>query len=256
MRTLFKFSLLTFCIALGALIVLLSASIYTYHALTDEAVIAELRFDRTGPREYVAYLRTGNRCEERKFPILGDQWRIDAEFLKWKYWALLFGLDSQYRLDRIEGRYRMVQEQNSQPNVAHDLADGTAVDIVEFAGVARPSEFPDRCNLRQLNVPRHRPAAGLLRVENADRHHHAVRCASCSTAGCRGARDRDRARLRRAAGLVAARRAVDRRQGVDRYRRSARLQIDELHVRCGKRSTEKPLTEAREPRRAVRREQP
>ena len=141
MRTLFKFSLLTFCIALGALIVLLSASIYTYHALTDEAVIAELRFDRTGPREYVAYLRTGNRCEERKFPILGDQWRIDAEFLKWKYWALLFGLDSQYRLDRIEGRYRIVQEQNSQPNVAHDLADGTAVDIVEFAGVLGPLNF-------------------------------------------------------------------------------------------------------------------
>ena len=67
--------MLTLCIALGMVIVLLSASIYTYHALTDETVIAELRFDRTGPREYVAYLRTGNRCEERTFPILGDQWR-------------------------------------------------------------------------------------------------------------------------------------------------------------------------------------
>ena len=141
MRRLFRLSLLTLCIAMGMLIVLLSASIYTYHALTEETVIAELRFDRTGPREYVAYLRTGNRCEERAFPILGDQWRIDAEFLKWKYWALLLGLDSQYRLDRIEGRYRTVGEQNSEPNVAHDLADGTAIDIVQFAAVLGPMNF-------------------------------------------------------------------------------------------------------------------
>ena len=141
MRTLFRFSLLTLSIAAAVLIVLLSASIYTYHALTDETVIAELRFDRTGPREYVAYLRTGNRCEERTYPIVGDQWRVDAEFLKWKYWALLLGLDSQYRLDRIEGRYRSVEEQNSEAKVAHDLPTGTAIDIVEFAGALGPLNF-------------------------------------------------------------------------------------------------------------------
>jgi hypothetical protein len=64
---------------------------------------------------------------------MGDQWRVDAEFLKWKYWALLLGLDSQYRLDRLEGRYRSVAEQNSQPNVAHDLSERTAVDVVALA---------------------------------------------------------------------------------------------------------------------------
>jgi hypothetical protein len=67
-------------------------------------------------------------------PVLGDQWRVDAEFLKWKYWALLFGLDSQYRLDRLEGRYRSTAEQNSAPNIAHDLAGGTALDVVGVAG--------------------------------------------------------------------------------------------------------------------------
>ncbi|HLF10417.1 MAG TPA: hypothetical protein VJA26_04320 [Gammaproteobacteria bacterium] len=141
MRKLVTFSLLTVCILAGLLVLLLSASIYTYSVLTDETVIAELRFDRTGNREYLAYLRTGNRCEEHVYPVVGDQWRVDAEFLKWKYWALLFGLESQYRLDRLEGRYRSVDEQNNNPNLAHDLGEGTAIDVVELASALGPVNF-------------------------------------------------------------------------------------------------------------------
>ena len=134
MRRAFKYSfgLIVLLAALG--VVLLSATVYTYDRLTAETMIAELRFDARGDREYVAYLRTGDGCEERTFPVYGDQWRVDAEFLKWKYWALLLGLDSQYRLDRLEGRYLTAAEQNTQPNVAHDLAERTAVDLVELAG--------------------------------------------------------------------------------------------------------------------------
>jgi hypothetical protein len=141
MRKLVQVSLFTICILVGLLALLLSASIYTYNALTNETVIAELRFDRTAPREYTAYLRTGNRCEERAYRVLGDQWRIDAQFLKWRYWALLFGLESQYRLDRLEGRYRAVDEENNNPNLAHDLRAGTALDVVTFADALGPLNF-------------------------------------------------------------------------------------------------------------------
>jgi hypothetical protein len=121
-------------IVLGAVAVaLLSASVYTYHQLSSETLIAELRFDQTGDREYTAHLRTGDRCEERLLTVYGDQWRVDAEFLKWKYWALLLGLNSQYRLDRLEGRYRSTADQNSLPKLAHDLRDETAVDVVSLA---------------------------------------------------------------------------------------------------------------------------
>jgi hypothetical protein len=133
MRRAFKFSLWVVVLFAALSIVLLTATVYTYERLTAETLIAELRFDATGDREYTAHLRTGERCEVRTFPIYGDQWRVDAEFLKWKYWALLLGLDSQYRLDRLEGRYRSVGEQNSQPNVAHALTERTAVDLVELA---------------------------------------------------------------------------------------------------------------------------
>ncbi|HET7609098.1 MAG TPA: hypothetical protein VFL84_10510 [Gammaproteobacteria bacterium] len=133
MRRAFKLSLGLVVLFAALSIVLLAATIYTYDRLSGETLIAELRFDATGDRQYLAHLRTGDRCEDRTFPLYGDQWRIDAEFLKWKYWALLLGLDSQYRLDRLEGRYRSVAEQNSQRNVAHALGERTAVDVVALA---------------------------------------------------------------------------------------------------------------------------
>jgi hypothetical protein len=133
MRRTFKFSLWAVVLFAALSVVLLTATVYTYDRLTAETLIAELKFDSTGERQYVAHVRTGDRCAERTFVVLGDQWRVDAEFLKWKYWALLLGLDSQYRLDRLEGRYRTVAEQNSQPNLAHDLSERTAVDLVGLA---------------------------------------------------------------------------------------------------------------------------
>ncbi|HEX7235931.1 MAG TPA: hypothetical protein VF405_03145 [Gammaproteobacteria bacterium] len=133
MRRAFKFSLGVVLLFAAFSVVLLTATIYTYHRLSGETLIAELRFDAAGDRQYVAHLRTGDRCEDRSFPLYGDQWRVDAEFLKWKYWALLLGLDSQYRLDRLEGRYRSVDEQNSKPNLAHALSERTAVDVVSLA---------------------------------------------------------------------------------------------------------------------------
>jgi hypothetical protein len=127
--------LLFLVVLLGALVVvLMAATVYTYQRLTAETLIAELRFEQTGERQYLARLRTGDGCTERVLPLLGEQWRVDAEFLKWKYWALLLGLDSQYRLDRLEGRYGTAAEQNTAPTLAHDLRDATAVDIVALAG--------------------------------------------------------------------------------------------------------------------------
>lgn len=122
-------------VLLAALAVMLfAASVYTYARLSAETVIAELRFDQTGDRRYVAHVRTGDRCTEHVYPLMGEQFRVDAEFLKWKYWALLLGLDSQYRLDRLEGRYRTAAAQNSQPNMSYDLTQRNALDVVELAG--------------------------------------------------------------------------------------------------------------------------
>jgi hypothetical protein len=129
MRKVIRVSLLLAATAVTAFFFLFGASIYTFNVLTDETLIAEIEFDRSGEQDHVAYLRTGDFCSERVYAILGDQWRIDAQFLKWRYWASLFGLKSQYRLERLEGRYRDVEQQNTKPTLSHGLAPAIVIDI-------------------------------------------------------------------------------------------------------------------------------
>lgn len=141
MRRFVKVSVLAL-VLIGVLwMCLLSASVYTFHRLTGEALIAELRFMPVAEDRYTARLLTGNGCDERTFSIYGDQWRLDAQFLKWKYWTVLLGLTSQYRLDRIEGRYRDVGEQNAQPTMAYDLKPDTALDVISVADALGPLNF-------------------------------------------------------------------------------------------------------------------
>lgn len=133
MRRPLKFVLLLPLPLLALLALLLTSWLHTYHRLTDEKLIAELTFDALGDRRYRTSLATGNLCVTETYLIRGDQWRLDAEFVKWKYWATLLGLDAMYRLDRLEGRYRDSAEQSTQTVSAHDLVQSTSIDLVAIA---------------------------------------------------------------------------------------------------------------------------
>jgi hypothetical protein len=141
MRRLIRISLSFAIVAVLAFVLLIAASVHTFNALTNETLIAELEFERVADKSYLAYLRTGDFCAEEVYALLGDQWRIDAQFLKWHYWATLLGLESQYRLERLEGRYRDVDEQNLSPNLAHGLAPPSAIDIGGLSGGLGPFNF-------------------------------------------------------------------------------------------------------------------
>ena len=144
MRKLIRISLSLAVFAVVGMVLLLGASVYTYFALTDETLIAEIEFDRAGEQRYLARLRSGDFCTEQVFAVLGDQWRIDAQFLKWHYWASLIGLESQYRLERLEGRYRDVDQQNREPTLAHALSLPSAIDIGGLAtGLGRLNFLAD-----------------------------------------------------------------------------------------------------------------
>jgi hypothetical protein len=113
--------------------VMLSISIYGYSRLSNETLIAEITFDKLVNNAHIAHVTTVDHCQTVDYhPIYGDQWRIDARFLKWKPWANLMGLDSNYRLDRLEGRYRNIVEENRGPHQAHDLAVENVMDIAKL----------------------------------------------------------------------------------------------------------------------------
>ena len=112
-----------------ALALLLASNLYTYHRLTAEVPIAELRFRQVGPQQYEASIAYGDFCHEQHFILYGDQWRLDAQFLKWRPWANLLGFDAMYRIERLGGRYASLPEENSRQHLAHQLHTAEMIDL-------------------------------------------------------------------------------------------------------------------------------
>ncbi|MDH3527491.1 MAG: hypothetical protein OEN52_01715 [Gammaproteobacteria bacterium] len=116
----------------GVFVLMLTANLYTFHRLIDESPIAELSFAATGAQQYQATIAYGDFCKPEHYRLDGDQWRLDALFLKWHPWANLLGLDSMYRIERLGGRYRDTAEENTKPRHAHELHPQQGTDLASM----------------------------------------------------------------------------------------------------------------------------
>ena len=118
----------TLFVVAGASLLLLS-NLYTFHRLTDESPIAELRFVSIGQGEYRATIAYGDFCTPEHYILRGDQWRLDAMFLKWHAWANLLGMDAMYRIERLGGRYRDVGDENAAMPQSYALHGDSVIDL-------------------------------------------------------------------------------------------------------------------------------
>jgi len=112
--------------ALGA--GLLGQNVQTYARLTYERPVATLAIRQLAPQYFEATVTqpaAGNLPERTAvYPVNGDEWRMEAQVLKWKPWANVVGLDSQYRLDRLSGRYQNIDQERSGARSVHALSGG------------------------------------------------------------------------------------------------------------------------------------
>jgi hypothetical protein len=130
MKRVILFPFIGMLLLAGLFALMLAANLHTYYRLSDESPIAELQFVMTGDRRYEAIIAYGDFCNPERYPLYGDQWRLDARFLKWRSWANLMGFDSLYRIERLGGRYRDVDKENSELHEAHALHPHGGVDLV------------------------------------------------------------------------------------------------------------------------------
>ena len=107
--------------AVAALALAVSLHLYTYARLTSEQAVAMVQVQQLAPQRFNLVLRMPEKSP-RSFVIEGDEWQLDARVLKWHGWAQLLGLDAQYRLDRLSGRYRNIIQARNQLSSVHDLA--------------------------------------------------------------------------------------------------------------------------------------
>lgn len=123
-------------------VLLLASNFYTFSRLTDESPIAELSFAKRGAQQYAATISYGDFCSPEVYLLYGDQWRLDAQFLKWRPWANLLGFDSMYRIERLGGRYSEVTLENTQQQAAYQLRPVGLVDLTSlfesYHGVLSP----------------------------------------------------------------------------------------------------------------------
>ncbi|MDQ8028423.1 MAG: hypothetical protein REJ23_06830 [Brevundimonas sp.] len=113
-------------IAAATIAALLALDIQTYSRLTYERPVATIITRQLGPQYFEATVIEPAHGENMPsatnlYPLHGDEWRIEAQVLKWKPWANVLGLDTQYRLDRLSGRYQAIQQEINAQRSVHAL---------------------------------------------------------------------------------------------------------------------------------------
>jgi hypothetical protein len=113
--------------AVAALMMVISINLYTYDRLTQESKVAEISFQESGPQHFKTLLKLKNKTEN--LDLRGDDWQIDARVLKWHGMAVLLGFDTLYRLDRLSGRYRDIDQERTAPRTVYNLSEGKGLDL-------------------------------------------------------------------------------------------------------------------------------
>ncbi len=107
---------------------LLGQNIQSYARLTYERPVATLAVRQLAPQYFevvVAQPADGETpARTAVYPVNGDEWRIEAQVLTWKPWANIVGLDAQYRLDRLSGRYQNIEQERTGARSVHALSGG------------------------------------------------------------------------------------------------------------------------------------
>lgn len=131
LRTTTNLLLALLMISLSALFGTVSIATLGYHALTREEVAATVRVEPTGAQEFTARFSMPDGSET-VFSLAGDQLYVDAHILKWKPIANILGLHTSYELDRVAGRYTMLNDEKTKARTVYSLSRDKPLDMFEL----------------------------------------------------------------------------------------------------------------------------
>lgn len=118
-------------LSLSALFGTISIAIQGYHALTREELAAVVKVAPTGEQKFTARFSLPDGSE-KEFSLAGDQLYIDAHILKWKPLANIFGLHTSYELDRVAGRYAVLNDEKTKIHTVYSLSKDRPLDMFEL----------------------------------------------------------------------------------------------------------------------------
>jgi hypothetical protein len=120
-------------LSIAGLIFVVGTNLLTYARLTYEKPLAELVIQANGPQRFRVTISRIPTGEMQVFMMNGDEWQLDARVLKWRGWANLLGLDAQYRLERLGGRYRDIEKERTATRSVYSLSENPGIDLWTWA---------------------------------------------------------------------------------------------------------------------------
>jgi hypothetical protein len=118
-------------LSLSALFGTISIAIQGYHALTREEIAAIVKVEPTGKQKFNARFLMPDGTE-KMFSLVGDQLYIDAHILKWKPLANIFGLHTSYELDRVAGRYAILNDEMTKDRTVYSLSKDKPLNMFDL----------------------------------------------------------------------------------------------------------------------------
>jgi len=128
-RFVFSALLSVVLLAAGAVLALLALGIEGMKALTKEESAARIKVVPTGLQRYDATV-TFPDGRVQTYDLAGDDIYIDGHIVKWTALANMLGLHTSYRLDRIAGRYRAIEQETTARRTVYSIGAPAMVDLV------------------------------------------------------------------------------------------------------------------------------
>jgi hypothetical protein len=130
-RFAFRAVLSVLLLAAGAVMGIVALGIEGMQALTKEETAARIKVVPSGPQRYDATVTFADGRVE-SYDLAGDDIYVDGHIVKWTPLANMLGLHTSYRLDRIAGRYRSVEQENTARRTIYAIGNPAMIDLVSL----------------------------------------------------------------------------------------------------------------------------
>jgi hypothetical protein len=116
-------------IAAGGLLGVAALGLQGMQALTREETVARIKVVPSGLQRYDATVTFADGRVET-YDLAGDDIEIDGHIVKWTPLVNELGLHTSYRLDRISGRYRTIEQENTARRTLYPIGTPALIDLV------------------------------------------------------------------------------------------------------------------------------
>jgi hypothetical protein len=127
-----RFVIALLFLSVGLLAATIGLGIQGFRVLTSEQLAATVEVEKLGEQRFQAVF-TFPDGEIKTFELAGDEFSVEAKIVKWHPWANFMGLQTAYELDRVSGRYTLLDDEQTRPRTVYSLGQTQAVNLFSLS---------------------------------------------------------------------------------------------------------------------------